>query len=640
MQNSFSLGLLLVLAVLPCSLNAAIQPTPLVSVTPTPSSTPSQKPAPLLSINNLDEHLARSYASKRARTLKQASTALWAKQFAKAVSLATPIQEDELFSDYAYWIIASAERGLAKKSLDSKNFEGASQQAKKSIQALLQVGAKSPYSPFLKTLPREIADAEILMGESYWARQKWTLAQQNYERGFQRLQNANQLLTIQSSTLDHYGMSCKKHSSLLCTSWLQRFATAFSKRTEEMKVISQYAPPGNDRLKFVKPLSKITLTYKAPDLDQVAFDAGMKTYFEGKYKDAIKALRQFLDDFPRSTYRYRARYWLAQSLTHEQEHEKAKKMYEELQQETPLTYYGLLAATAIGKPIDSQIDTSTPVAAENDDGLTPLETFRLKRAKHLLAEKAYGLASYEFKDLKARDGLSSPFLAYLAMLNFKSRNYSGCFQLIGELIQRGYDGILSGYGLQMIFPMDFFDLIKKYSNENGLDPILVLSLIKQESAFDEEVNSGVGAMGLMQLMPTTASETDPQVSIANLLEAEPNIRVGTKYLKKLMTRFNGNIVLALAGYNAGPNAADRWIRDNPQGRGIQEFIESIPYKETREYVGSIIRNYYWYSRQLNGQLPKSLGFFWSNPSSPDPAAVKMPNATAIPQKKVRVSRKK
>jgi soluble lytic murein transglycosylase len=167
------------------------------------------------------------------------------------------------------------------------------------------------------------------------------------------------------------------------------------------------------------------------------------------------------------------------------------------------------------------------------------------------------------------------------------------------------------YVLGMIFPTPFFDVVRKHAARNDIDPILVLSLVKQESAFTPNIGSGAGAVGLMQLMPATAVEVDPELTRADLLEPDTNIRIGTKYLKWLLTKFNGNIVLALAGYNAGPYAAERWLRANPEKRGMLEFIETIPYKETREYVSGIIRNYYWYSRRLTSDVPKSMTYFWN-----------------------------
>jgi hypothetical protein len=173
------------------------------------------------------------------------------------------------------------------------------------------------------------------------------------------------------------------------------------------------------------------------------------------------------------------------------------------------------------------------------------------------------------------------------------------------------------------------DFIHKASEENGLDPILVLSLIKQESAFSEDANSSAGAMGLMQLMPFTAIETDPEVRNIQLLKAERNIQVGTKYLRKLLNRYHWNVAYALSAYNAGPSATDRWIREmaSREGDGVKsailqepgtallEFVETIGYRETREYVSGIIRNYYWYSRKLQGAFPKGVEHFWSNPTA-------------------------
>ena len=151
----------------------------------------------------------------------------------------------------------------------------------------------------------------------------------------------------------------------------------------------------------------------------------------------------------------------------------------------------------------------------------------------------------------------------------------------------------------------------------------MLSLIKQESAFNPGAGSNVGAVGLMQLMPQTAIEVNADITRADLLGAEVNIQTGARYLKRMLTKFNGNVVLALAAYNAGPAAADRWQKDSPQGRGMLEFIEGIPYRETREYVGSIIRNYYWYSKRLNGDIPKDIAYFWNiyGPPSSTPGLI-------------------
>jgi outer membrane protein assembly factor BamD (BamD/ComL family) len=575
------------------------------------ANTSPAPPPNLIPIDQLQSDLYKNYRSKPAKNLKLAYQALKSQKYTQAIKQASKVIGNQEFSDFAHWITASAYKGLAKEQVDSKAYSKSIQSAKKAADHILKIERDSPYAPFIRTLPKELSQIEILMGDGYWGTRQWKLAGQNFEKAFQRYQSQNLLVLVTPENLNHYAEACKKKQSPLCLGWLQKFTVLFIKKSEEIRAISTYFPELAEKAKPIRGVSKVTVGYRAPDLDQAAYENAMKLYYDEKFSQASKSLRQFLDDFPRSAHRYRAKYWLAQALTHEQEHEKAHKMYEDLQLETPLSYYGLLASNGSGKSIDTSIEETIPLASESDPALLPQEIHHLERAKRLLAENANELAALELKDFRARDVHSSPFLVYLAMLHQNSKNYGLCFQTLGELIQRGYSGIISSYSLKMIFPLDFFETVKKYALENKLDPILVLSLIKQESAFDKDANSSVGAMGLMQLMPATASDTDPKISIANLIDPDENIRVGTKYLSKLLTRFNGNIVLALAGYNAGPNAADRWMRDTPVKRGMLEFIEGIPYKETREYVSSILRNYFWYSRRIDGISPKSLNYFWN-----------------------------
>lgn len=121
-------------------------------------------------------------------------------------------------------------------------------------------------------------------------------------------------------------------------------------------------------------------------------------------------------------------------------------------------------------------------------------------------------------------------------------------------------------------------LIEEYSAKNGLDSAFVKAVIKQESGFQPQVTSHCGAMGLMQLMPATADS----LGVKDAYDPEQNIAGGTKYLKGLLDRFGGNKSLALAAYNAGPNAVAKY-------NGIP------PYKETQNYVKNIMSMYQKYS---------------------------------------------
>jgi soluble lytic murein transglycosylase-like protein len=580
-------------------------------------------------VEQLQQKLSKDAKSKIARALGKAYAAFKNEKYLEAIQVASKFQSNEEYSDYATWVSASAHLALAQKALEKKNTPSSLSHAQKSFNLLHQIDLKSPYSPFVRDLPRNFAEVELLLGDLYWSKKDWRHARQNYERAFQRLQSQNKLAMVNHSYLDHYSAGCSKKSDSFCMSWLQRFTNVYGKKADEIKAIARYFPEIASRAK-PGPSAKLSIPYKAPDLDQVAFDNSMKIYFEGKHKDAIKNFRQFLDEFPRSAYRFRTQYWLAQSLRHEDKKDEANQVFQGLVQESPLSYYGLLASTELNQPIQSGMNSELLLGIDSDPYLQPQDLIHLKRAKHFLAEKSPELAAYELKEIKIRDGFSSPFIAYLAHLNSKAKNFHLSFQFLGELLQRKYPGIFSETGLPLVFPVQYYELIEHYSEVNHLDPILVLSLMKQESAFEINANSFVGAMGLMQLMPATAVDTDPAVNVVDLVSPEHNIRIGTKYLGRLLNRFNGNLVFALASYNAGPTAVDRWIKSSPPERGMQEFIESIPYRETREYVSSIIRNYFWYTQQLNQEAWKGFDYFWKV-NLPRQASPQTPETRIIPQ---------
>jgi soluble lytic murein transglycosylase len=147
---------------------------------------------------------------------------------------------------------------------------------------------------------------------------------------------------------------------------------------------------------------------------------------------------------------------------------------------------------------------------------------------------------------------------------------------------------------RILFPESWWDTIKAESAKNNLDPYLVASLIRQESEFNPSVISYANAYGLMQVVPATGRALAREEGIKNfdtfqLLDPETNIRLGCRYLRQLLDRFGGVQEYALAAYNAGDERVVDWQSGGPYS-GMDEFVESIPFTQTREYVEAILRN--------------------------------------------------
>ncbi|WP_333652047.1 lytic transglycosylase domain-containing protein [Dissulfurispira sp.] len=151
----------------------------------------------------------------------------------------------------------------------------------------------------------------------------------------------------------------------------------------------------------------------------------------------------------------------------------------------------------------------------------------------------------------------------------------------------------------LFYPMAFQQEVEEASRRNGIDPLLIISVMREESRFDADARSIAGALGLMQLMPSTAHKFDKHVKIAlknasQLHDAKTNILIGSYYLKHLVKTFN-SIPLAIAAYNAGEEAVREWLKKGSYTT-VDEFIEDIPYDETRNYVKRVLTTYFEYMR--------------------------------------------
>ena len=166
-----------------------------------------------------------------------------------------------------------------------------------------------------------------------------------------------------------------------------------------------------------------------------------------------------------------------------------------------------------------------------------------------------------------------------------------------------YQSILLPKFLSAIYtPIKYKSLVEKFATNFGVDKNIVFALIKRESFFNKDAYSPAKAIGLMQLLSKTAKRVSKNLRIKikrkDIFKPEINIKLGTYHLKELLNKYNGKKYLALAAYNAGAHRVDRWIKEY-NGFSEEEFIEMIPFSETRNYVKKVLRNYFFYNYYYN-----------------------------------------
>lgn len=148
--------------------------------------------------------------------------------------------------------------------------------------------------------------------------------------------------------------------------------------------------------------------------------------------------------------------------------------------------------------------------------------------------------------------------------------------------------------MKKIYPLKYIEYVEKYAKEYEIDPYMVYAIIKAESNFNKDAKSTSDAIGLMQIMETTAIETATKMNLkvteADLFEPEVNINIGLKYFTDLLKKYNNNYGLAIIAYNAGIGNVDNWIKNGTIKEDGTD-LENVPFKETNNYVRRILRDY-------------------------------------------------
>jgi soluble lytic murein transglycosylase len=336
--------------------------------------------------------------------------------------------------------------------------------------------------------------------------------------------------------------------------------------------------------------------------ERAAWKAGWAAYRSRRFDEAITFFETAAVAFPRADYRPSWLYWAGRSRDQLNDAATANERYRLVVADYRNSYYGRLAATLLTARRQPVLpSTPAPLASS-------LATVKIPPTEAVMREltalQLYDEALREVQYAQRVWGDSAPLQATTAWirnrqgLGLRAQERFNAVRGAITLMRRAYPQFLAAGGedlppdvLQIIYPLDYWPLIQKYSKMHALDPYLITALMAQESTFTAEIRSSANARGLMQLMPGTGRIYARKLgmrsfSTASLLQPETNVRLGTQYFKDLVDRFGG-VHYALASYNAGEHRVARWLTEAP-GLPADEFIDNIPFPETQNYVKRIL----------------------------------------------------
>lgn len=309
----------------------------------------------------------------------------------------------------------------------------------------------------------------------------------------------------------------------------------------------------------------------------------------------------------------RGLYWLARTYQNEGNAAKAQEFFAQASERAPYSYYSFMALKKM-KNSNSIQDVPEAPASWKKGGLPSLQAALSGQEKAgapwnyhwAKAEALYkvGLGRYSASELVAALDQNSDHPAELFKILEASKKTDAYFLPV-LLAQRYWDKVkdiyanpseAENYRNSFQFPFAFRSDVNRAAKDFSLSPYFIVGLMRQESAFQPWIVSSANAQGLMQMLPATARARAKNAGIpmGDLFDPQKNIELGAAELSALLSRFNGNWVDAIAGYNAGPGRPPQW-RSQFGGLPTDEYIEEIPFGETTLYVRLVLRNYWAYA---------------------------------------------
>lgn len=280
-------------------------------------------------------------------------------------------------------------------------------------------------------------------------------------------------------------------------------------------------------------------------------------------------------------------YWQARALEQLKKTQAAQTIYQGLAKNS--TYYGFLAADQLGQHY-ANLEQTPPDRSQRLQGLKKLAVYQRWREWNALGERSQARKEW-FRLLQVMDKEGVLAAAELALRE-------GDANLAIWTVSKVKDW----NSVDVRFPLMYEQIVMDQARLQGIRPEWILGIMRRESAFDASAESSAKALGLMQLMPATARDVGRQLGMQlvakeDILQPDLNVKLGSAYLRDMLKRFSGNYAQATAAYNAGPGRIPKWAP--PHKLAADQWVESIPFEETRKYVRAVMAYTTVYDHKLN-----------------------------------------
>jgi len=548
-----------------------------------------------------------AYSQKKQKTsdfqkLSKAVSLIEKNKLDEAFLLAEALSQSKDLGDYGSFLKGEIYYKKSKKKNTFSNLNRA-------IDIYSKIDFSDPYSFFPKKIQTRYLEIDLDLAHYFYQNKNSKRAMEYYEKFFKRGTHSQWLRYLSREGFENYIKNCVKKTSDECRFWIQELLSVYPANSFQSNLVKKLILNKTNFDKSTTPTyARIFENYPSRDEDVVLYQKGLDEFFDEDYSDAIDYWDELTNNFKKSNLINSIKFFKAFI---DRDSEQSSQLLNEVYTSASYAFYGVYSGFLLKKPIHQRISNAVITPIADDPSLTLKEKATVKKIIEFKKEKLNQFIFDELEEFKIKPYFSFEFLAYIAQVASEVKNDLTVFKVISELISRGDDRVFSSFFLEKLFPIRYWDQIQTIAKGNDLDPILALSLIKQESAFRESALSSSGAIGLMQLMPFTALEVNPGLDFTSSGNISVNLDMGTKYLSSVIKQFNGNWVYALAGYNAGPFRVKQWLLKHSKKYDMIQFIESIPYGETKNYVTSIMRNYYWYSQLINKKTEENFDRFWS-----------------------------